>query len=451
MKQHRFIAKMYPDRRKMSEAHFSGLPSQSNIYGMTTLNIGDANKVLVSCLQRNVFCIEYARNKKNVLTPSSREIHFTYLPEGADVIAIDAFSKSVPDNLDIIIGIAFIRPGENQLARHYLNIYSQSEPGCGLDLDRIAQGCQSLELNFIPYQLTHAPLFSNQTGQRSGEFVFLLCGSDSRIHLFREDIHQTYSEIPVEDHFPEFGNIPDIVLVMDLKYKEEDGTRISAIGCENGFVQVAVTALKNSGEIQIKSSWQVDLDSPISALHLFEDSAHWPLPDYIKHTELTNCYNSGPALKTHLLICRALIPSLVYRDVLDRGLEMHATLPCSDDFDSVVCGCVADIDMDGVNEVILGTYGQEVLVYKLVCQRSGREAYELLWHQTVSHPILSIKYMDLTGDGICELLVLSTKGLHILQHDLRETASICVERMEKIAKLLITPPSTTDEGDSLRV
>lgn len=31
------------------------------------------------------------------------------------------------------------QPGENQLQRHYLNIYSQSEPGCGLDLDRIAR------------------------------------------------------------------------------------------------------------------------------------------------------------------------------------------------------------------------------------------------------------------------------------------------------------------------
>ncbi|KAL1417256.1 hypothetical protein MTO96_026992 [Rhipicephalus appendiculatus] len=442
---------MYPERRKMSEAHFSGLPSQSNIYGMTTLNIGDANKVLVSCLQRNVFCIEYTRNKKNVLTPSSREIHFTYLPEGADVIAIDAFSKSVPDNLDIIIGIAFIRPGENQLARHYLNIYSQSEPGCGLDLDRIARkpawpllpkefttvvlmytihstqrDVRALSSTSFPYQLTHAPLFPNQTGQRSGEFVFLLCGSDCRIHLFREDIHQTYSEIPVEDHFPEFENIPDIVLAMDLKYKDEDSTRISAIGCENGFVQVA-------GEIVITSSWQVDLDSPISALHLFEDSVHWPLPDYIKHTELASNGSSGSTLKTHLLVCRALISSFVYRDVLDRGLEMHAMLPCSDDFDSVVCGCVADIDMDG-----------EVLVYKLVSQRSGKEAYALLWHQTVSHPILSIKYMDLTGDGICELLVLSTKGLHILQHDLREATSICMERMEKIAEFLRKSPSTPD-------
>lgn len=429
----------------MSEAHFSVLPCQSNIYGMTTLNIGDANKVLVSCLQRNVFCIEYARNKKNMLTPSSREIHFTYLPEGADVIAIDAFSKSAPDNLDIIIGIAFIRPGENQLVKHYLNIYSQSEPGCGLDLDGIAQGCQSLELDFIPYKLTHASVFPNRTRPKSGEFVFLLCGSDARIHLFREDIHQTYSEIPVETYFPEFEDIPDIVLAMDLKYREGGNTRISAIGCESGLVKVAMTTQDKNGKIQILLSYKVDLDSPISALHLFEDSAFWPLPDFLRDTEFAKSYNnSAAASQTHLLICRALIPSFVYRDVTNWGIDKFAMLPSSDDFDSVVCGCVADIDMDGENEVILGTYGQEVLVYKLDCSTPGRmDLYTLLWHQTVSHPILALKYMDLTGDGVCELLVLSTKGLHILQHDLRETASICIERLEKIAALL--PPSATSQ------
>lgn len=432
----------------MSEAHFSVLPSQSNIYGMTTLNIGDANKVLVSCLQRNVFCIEYARNKKNMLTPSSREIHFTYLPEGADVIAIDAFSKSAPDNLDIIIGIAFIRPGENQLAKHYLNIYSQSEPGCGLDLDGIAQGCQSLELDFVPYKLTHASLFPNRTRPKSREFVFLLCGSDARIHLFREDIHQTYSEIPVQSYFPEFENVPDIVLAMDLKYREGNNTRISAIGCESGLIQVTRTAQDKSGKIQILSAYEVDLDSPISALHLFEDSTSWPLPDFLKDTDLGKSYSESTTTpKTHLLIGRALIPSLVYRDVINWGIDKHAMLPSSDDFDSVVCGCIADIDMDGENEVILGTYGQEVLVYKLQRSLSGEtDYYTLLWHQTVSHPILALKYMDLTGDGVCELLVLSTRGLHILQHDLRETTNICIDRMDKIAALLqMSSPSQDEE------
>lgn len=433
----------------MSEAHFSVLPSQSNIYGMTTLNIGDANKVLVSCLQRNVFCIEYARNKKNMLTPSSREIHFTYLPEGADVIAIDAFSKSAPDNLDIIIGIAFIRPGENQLAKHYLNIYSQSEPGCGLDLDGIAQGCQSLELDFVPYKLTHASLFPNRTRPKSREFVFLLCGSDARIHLFREDIHQTYSEIPVQSYFPEFENVPDIVLAMDLKYREGNNTRISAIGCESGLIQVTRTAQDKSGKIQILSAYEVDLDSPISALHLFEDSTSLPLPDFLKDTDLGKTYSESTTTpKTHLLIGRALIPSFVYRDVINWGIDKHAMLPSSDDFDSVVCGCIADIDMDGENEVILGTYGQEVLVYKLERSSSGEtDYYTLLWHQTVSHPILALKYMDLTGDGVCELLVLSTKGLHILQHDLRETTNICIDRMDKIAALLQTSSPSQDEEE----
>lgn len=34
------------------------------------------------------------------------------------------------------------------------------------------------------------------------------------------------------------------------------------------------------------------------------------------------------------------------------------TLPESDDFDSVTCACIADLDRDGCDEIILGTYGQ---------------------------------------------------------------------------------------------
>lgn len=34
------------------------------------------------------------------------------------------------------------------------------------------------------------------------------------------------------------------------------------------------------------------------------------------------------------------------------------TLPDSDDFDCVTCTCIADVDWDGSNEIILGTYGQ---------------------------------------------------------------------------------------------
>ena len=38
------------------------------------------------------------------------------------------------------------------------------------------------------------------------------------------------------------------------------------------------------------------------------------------------------------------------------------TLPESDDFDCVTCTCIADVDWDGSNEILLGTYGQVSLV-----------------------------------------------------------------------------------------
>lgn len=42
------------------------------------------------------------------------------------------------------------------------------------------------------------------------------------------------------------------------------------------------------------------------------------------------------------------------------------TLPESDGFDSVTCACIADVDWDGCDEIILGTYGQVRLSEKTV-------------------------------------------------------------------------------------
>lgn len=251
---------------------------------------------------------------------------------------------------------------------------------------------------------------------------------------FDKDVHQTYSEVSIDKHFPEFADVPDIVLAMSLKYIEEETSRISAIGCESGELQVARTALRGN-EIELVSSWKVDLDSPISVVQFFNDKTPWPIPEALRSVGITE-REDVPAPQTALLVGNMLGTSFVYRDVLGKGQNAYAMLPASDQFDTVVCGCVADIDMDGENEVILGTYGQEVLVYKLERVPVGKDEYSLLWQQTVSHPILSLRYMDLIGDGVCELLVLSTKGLHILQHDLQEMTQLCLERIRKVAALV---------------
>lgn len=50
--------------------------------------------------------------------------------------------------------------------------------------------------------------------------------------------------------------------------------------------------------------------------------------------------------------------SVTPRDLLSRGLEDQLLLPASDQFDSVLCGLVTDIDLDGRPEVLVATYGQ---------------------------------------------------------------------------------------------
>lgn len=126
------------------------------------------------------------------------------------------------------------------------------------------------------------------------------------------------------------------------------------------------------------------------------------------------------------------------RDLLRQGLEDQLILPGSDQFDSVLCGLVTDVDLDGRPEVLVATYGQvrpERGACLLCCPRSpsvtpaprplqellcykycGREAgFRLLWHRSFPSPLLAMAHVDLTGDGLQELAVVSLKGVHILQ------------------------------------
>ena len=47
-----------------------------------------------------------------------------------------------------------------------------------------------------------------------------------------------------------------------------------------------------------------------------------------------------------------------FRDVLCQGLSDPLVLPGSDNYDSILCALVADLDFDGQNEILLGSYGQ---------------------------------------------------------------------------------------------
>ena len=49
--------------------------------------------------------------------------------------------------------------------------------------------------------------------------------------------------------------------------------------------------------------------------------------------------------------------------------------------------------------------------------RGATGQFQLQWRRGFKSSLLSIIYLDLTGDGLKELAILTLKGLHILQVD----------------------------------
>jgi len=107
------------------------------------------------------------------------------------------------------------------------------------------------------------------------------------------------------------------------------------------------------------------------------------------------------------------------------------TLPESDDFDSVTCACIADVDWDGCDEIILGTYGQEILVYKCVVTSANNVDFTLIWRRSFANPLFAVEYLDLTNDGVKEIAVASLAGLHVLQHNVDRTEKELVPEMNQ--------------------
>lgn len=85
-------------------------------------------------------------------------------------------------------------------------------------------------------------------------------------------------------------------------------------------------------------------------------------------------------------------------------------LPSSASGDAVLCGIIADLDLDGSVEIVLGTYGRQLLVYKW-----DATSWDLRATRTLPHPVHSLHYLDVTGDAVRELLILTPKGLHVFQ------------------------------------
>lgn len=230
------------------------------------------------------------------------------------------------------------------------------------------------------------------------------------------------------------------------------GRRLSAFGCQNGCVGLAL--VDQTGP-EIVQSWRVQQDSPISTVLLF------PLHSRAEPADPERAGEKGgddiEIVGYNLLVTSSIEMAVVYRDVQEYGVSCHACLSESDQCDAVLCALVTDLDFDGQKELLLGTYGQELLCYKFQQPMRGtEEQFQLLWRRSFKSPLLSIIYLDLTGDGLRELAILTLKGLHILQHSLTSTADLVLQRLADRGSKLTPgsevqpiPERNTEERDAV--
>ncbi|XP_074387952.1 KICSTOR complex protein kaptin-like, partial [Zonotrichia albicollis] len=233
--------------------------------------------------------------------------------------------------------------------------------------------------------------------------------------MYRENpgSHQ-FEEQPIQLLFPELQDLPSTVLWLDVRPLPGSG-----LGSRPSAARAASCGRRavDEGTRVILQSWSRQQDGPISAVLLFQ------LP-----TE----GHEDPEDSWSLLVSSTLEAAVVYRKLLKRGLAEPLVLPGSRGSDAVVCAKVTDVDFDGAAEILLGTYGQELLCYKYFGSDSGGFGqFRPLWWRRFPSPLLALEPLDLTGDGLWELAVVCLGGLHVLQHSLEPTARLLRERLRR--------------------
>ncbi|PVU90427.1 hypothetical protein BB559_004631 [Furculomyces boomerangus] len=105
-------------------------------------------------------------------------------------------------------------------------------------------------------------------------------------------------------------------------------------------------------------------------------------------------------------------------------------LPRSNEDGLVTTVFAADMDYDGVCELIIGTNNGAISIYKLVSDVEGREGYALVYRKLFKSPVYFVCTLDLNMDGLNELIVVTLLGVHILQPNLSFARQKLLERLE---------------------
>lgn len=429
----------------------------------------------------------------SIIKTITKNMDFVYIPGASDIVCTDALFDEV--NKEYVFGIGFVKDGD----KGYLNIYGESSldklPECCLSFSSlsyvplqlthtyyISPTTSKLQWAFI---LSSGNSFGDQspsglgslsatrlkppvrvfaqlsdTGKQVQESQYrvskdtLAVGSRPRQRSTpSESINTIYGELSIEaahSLFPELATIPTVkILHMDFHVSSESRPfRLAAFGAQDGWIGVVQTDME---QLTVLQQLNFSHESPITSIKLFNQfpSAHGSLSlESRSRFEPADFPPSKlPDPRFDLLVCSSFEPAVVYSRIFDHkylSLDNQIVLPLSADFDHVNCASVGDFNFDGLPEIVLGTFGQHLLFYQWDSAKPADEdasltldgGYRLVAQKSLIGPVHCISPpLDLVGDGLDAMVVLSGRGLHVFQHDIESILDLIRKRIDSSALL----------------
>ncbi|KAL5240192.1 hypothetical protein ACI65C_007603 [Semiaphis heraclei] len=304
-------------------------------------------------------------------------------------------------------------------AETYLNMYSGFP---GSSLEAIMENCKTLKLSFVPFQLNHAIHMS----ESQKNVTWLLSGSDKKIHAYKIE-EQEILEQNIEEYFIEFEDTNDsIVLCFGTKLFSNYKKRMSYYGCETGYSMLAIV---DSEKNQILHRFLEHYESPITVMQLFNINKKTVDLDNIlsgvKDDFIPDCDTVDEKEQICLLVGSAVESAVVYMNVLKNDLRNAITLTDSNRHQAIVCALITDVNFDSKNEILLGTYGNYILNY--VYENNNWVEQQQF---DMRDSVYTICYLDIVGEGVNDVVVMSERGIHILKHEPRYIIEVLKNRLK---------------------
>ncbi|CAF1916435.1 unnamed protein product [Rotaria magnacalcarata] len=261
------------------------------------------------------------------------------------------------------------------------------------------------------------------------EVLLVVAGAD-KLAFFSEKNERTLQDVTkiIDLYLPELKQAPGNVCAMDLLLICDPKTdqlkqRLIVCGYSTGLLDLYITDVQPDGSIKTTEK-TLEYDSFISTVKFF----------YHNQKPLEN-------EKPHLIVTSALEPAVIYRNVSMNGLTDPVVLYGTDSQDCITSSCVCDIDLDGKNEILLGTFGKTCFICRIPIENYKCNKYDGLTFIAETFPVcrvlslaasaFGILALDLTNDGLDEIVIATTKGLHIYQLELSEVVKLIESRLEK--------------------